>query len=290
MIRIVARRIPRASHRPRSLARPWADVARGALALGIAVVPPPHVPPAAAVTPTAPDTPGAPARSGYAYLGKDLRALQDDPFANPGALWVDRGQSLWREAPAAGASSCADCHGGAERLRGLAPTLPRWDPERRGLVNLELLIQRCRTERQGQSPFPWEEEDLLALTTLLASVSRGLPLEPVTTGPAAQALARGEAEFRRRRGQLDLSCADCHERNAGRRLRGDVISQGQVNGFPIYRLTWQTLGSRHRMFRWCNEAVRAEPYAFGSDPYLALELYLVHRGRGLPVETPAVRR
>ncbi len=63
-----------------------------------------------------------------------------------------------------------------------------------------------------------------------------------------------------------------------------------VNGFPIYRLTWQTLGSRHRMFRWCNEAVRAQPFAYGSAPYLALELYAAWRARGLRLETPAVRR
>ena len=44
------------------------------------------------------------------------------------------------------------------------------------------------------------------------------------------------------------------------------------------------------MFRWCNEAVDAEPHAYGSDEYLALELYLAWRGRGLPIETPAVRR
>ena len=76
----------------------------------------------------------------------------------------------------------------------------------------------------------------------------------------------------------------------GQRLRGDVISQGQSNGFPIYRHLWQTLGSAHRMFAWCNNAVRAEPLPYGSDDYVNLELYLAWRGRGLPVETPAVRR
>ena len=35
--------------------------------------------------------------------------------------------------------------------------------------------------------------------------------------------------------------------------------------------------------------VRAEPYAFGSPEHVELELYLMSRARGLPVETPAVR-
>jgi sulfur-oxidizing protein SoxA len=86
-----------------------------------------------------------------------------------------------------------------------------------------------------------------------------------------------------------MACAHCHEQYAGQRLRGDVISQGQSNGFPVYRHTWQTLGSMHRMFAWCNTAVRSEPYPPGADEYVNLELYMAWRGRGLPVETPAIR-
>jgi sulfur-oxidizing protein SoxA len=50
------------------------------------------------------------------------------------------------------------------------------------------------------------------------------------------------------------------------------------------------MGSTHRMFAWCNEAVRAEPYAPGSQEYIDLELFERWRGRGLIVEAPAVRR
>ena len=87
-----------------------------------------------------------------------------------------------------------------------------------------------------------------------------------------------------------MACAQCHDEYAGQRLRGDILSQGQINGFPIYRHTWQSLGSSHRMFAWCNTAIRAEPLAYGADEYVNLELYLAWRGRGLGVETPAVRR
>ena len=73
-------------------------------------------------------------------------------------------------------------------------------------------------------------------------------------------------------------------------LRSETISQGQINGHPVYRQLWQTVGSTHRMFAWCNEAVRAEPYAAGSQDYVDLELFVKWLGRGLPVETPAIRR
>lgn len=228
-------------------------------------------------------------RSGYSYLGEELRALQDDPFANPGQLWVDRGSDLW-SAPTGSGASCADCHDTAASLEGVAARMPRWDDRIGGLENLEMQINACRTGHQNAPPLPWESEDLLALTTLVSSASQGMALDPDVSGPAAAAFDAGQREYTRRRGQLDLSCAHCHEENAGRRLRGDVISDGMINGFPIYRLTWQTLGSRQRMFRWCNEAVVAEPHAYGSDEYLALELYLAWRGRGLLIETPAVRR
>jgi sulfur-oxidizing protein SoxA len=35
--------------------------------------------------------------------------------------------------------------------------------------------------------------------------------------------------------------------------------------------------------------MRAEPYEYGAPEYVSLELYLMWRARGLPVETPAVR-
>jgi sulfur-oxidizing protein SoxA len=72
-------------------------------------------------------------------------------------------------------------------------------------------------------------------------------------------------------------------------IRANLLSQGQSNGFPTYRLKWQKPGSIHRRFRGCNKQVRAQPYAYGSDEYTNLELFLAWKGRGLPVETPAVR-
>ena len=122
---------------------------------------------------------------------------------------------------------------------------------------------------------------LLALTTFVSFQSRGLPMDVRIDGPVAPFFEAGKMFFQRRRGQLDLACAHCHDQQAGQRLRGEVISQGQINGFPVYRHTWQTLGSTHRLFAWCNTAVRAEPYPYGADEYVNLELFMAWRGRGL---------
>ena len=48
-------------------------------------------------------------------------------------------------------------------------------------------------------------------------------------------------------------------------IRANLLSEGQSNGFPTYRLKWQGVGTLHRRFKGCNDQVRATPYERGSD-------------------------
>jgi sulfur-oxidizing protein SoxA len=100
----------------------------------------------------------------------------------------------------------------------------------------------------------------------------------------------GRAMYYRRMGQMNLSCAQCHQDNWGKKLGPETISQGHGVAYPIYRLEWQTMGSLHRRFRSCQSGVRAELLPQGSPEFLDLELYLAWRAGGLPIETPGVRR
>ena len=86
-----------------------------------------------------------------------------------------------------------------------------------------------------------------------------------------------------------MSCKQCHIDNAGKMARSNLLSNGMPNGFPTFRLKWQKIGSLHRRFAGCNKNIRAKPYKRGSPEYTNLELYLRHRAKGLPVETPSVR-
>ena len=90
-------------------------------------------------------------------------------------------------------------------------------------------------------------------------------------------------------GQLDLSCAECHDARWGGRLGGSTIPQGHPNGYPLYRLEWQGLGSLQRRLKGCLTGVRAEPWPADAPEWVELELHLQRRGAGLPMETPAVR-
>jgi len=231
------------------------------------------------------------ARSGYTYMGPETQALQDDDFANPGMLWVDEGQKLWSQPAGVKGLSCQSCHGDAKTsMRTVATRYPAFSPQLGRMINLEQQINYSRTAHQGADAYPYESEELLALTAYISHQAKGLPMNVAIDGPAAQDFARGKAFFYQRRGQLNLACNNCHEQHAGDHLRAESISQGQVNGFPIYRELWQAMGSLDRMFAWCNTAVRAEPYAAGSQEYVDLELYERWRGRGLLIESPAVRR
>lgn len=219
------------------------------------------------------------------YLSPDLRAQQDDPSRHPGWLWVEEGEALWRR----GERSCQSCHGGIEATRGVAARYPAVAADG-ALLNLEGRIERCRAQHQGEAPFGYESEPLLALTAAIALRSRGMPMSVATDGPAAAYLAEGRRFYETRQGQLNLACGQCHDENAGRRLRGDVISNGLGTGYPAYRLEWNTLGSLHRRLRACSLGVRATQFPLGSPEYLALELFLAARANGLPVEAPGLRR
>jgi len=95
--------------------------------------------------------------------------------------------------------------------------------------------------------------------------------------------------YARRMGQLDFSCAQCHDQNAGGRLAGAVIPQAHPTAYPIYRLEWQGMGSLQRRLRNCMTGVRAEPFAYDSDEFMQLELHLKQRAAGMRSESPGVR-
>jgi sulfur-oxidizing protein SoxA len=236
------------------------------------------------------EIPSSQRRSGSEFMSRETRAMQDDDTANPGMLWVLEGEALWRRPAGAAGRACADCHGDARTsMKGVAARHPAFDPVRGRPVNLEQRIGLCRTERQQAPPLAPESRELLALAAWVARQSRGLPIDPPLDERTAPFLEAGRATFHRRQGQLNLACSQCHDDNWGRRLAGNVVPQAHPTGYPLYRLEWQSLGSLQRRLRNCLTGIRAEPYAFGAPELVDLELYLMWRARGMPLEAPAVR-
>ena len=231
---------------------------------------------AAAVVPVA-DT----RRSGFDDMSASTQALQRDDAQNPAMLWAQDGEQRF-------AADCTRCHAAAS-MRGVAARYPAWDAALKQPVTLSARINLCRERHVKVPPLAAESDALLGLETYIAQASRGQPLTPDTTPALRPFVEHGERLYRQRVGQLDFSCAQCHDDNAGRRLASSLIPQAHPTGYPIYRLEWQGMGSLQRRFRNCMSGVRAEPYAYGSNEFTALELFLKQRAAGMAVESPAVR-
>jgi len=229
-------------------------------------------------------------RSGYDLMSRETRAMQDDDTANPGMLWVLEGETLWNRKTGDAARACAECHGDARTsMKGVAARHPAFDPAKGRPVALEQRVNACRVERQKAPALAYESRELLALTAYVARQSRGLPIDVAIDERTRPFVEAGRATFYRRQGQLNLACNQCHDDNWGRRLAGNVVPQGHPTGYPLYRLEWQSLGSLERRLRGCLTGIRAEPYDYGAPELVDLELFLMWRARGMPLEAPAVR-
>ncbi|GLQ15926.1 sulfur oxidation c-type cytochrome SoxA [Maritalea porphyrae] len=227
--------------------------------------------------------------SGWRFRSPETQSLQMDDFENPGFVAVDAAAETWETADGSEGKSCASCHEDVSSLAGLRAELPKWDEATNKPATMENLINRCRTDRMGAEAWGWEQKEMVNMTALISLQSRGMPVNIQTDGPMAEWMEKGKDLYYTRVGQLNMSCSNCHEDNYGNQIRSDHLSQGQINGFPVYRLKWAGLGSIHRRFKGCMENIRATPFKRGSDEFIALEAYVASRGAGLAVETPSVR-
>jgi sulfur-oxidizing protein SoxA len=243
-----------------------------------------------AVAASAAEIPRSERRSGYDFMSRETRAMQDDDTANPGMLWVLDGEALWKRKAGAADQACQDCHGDAgTSMKGVAARYPAFDAARGRPVNLEQRINGCRVEWQKAAPLAFESRDMLALTAYVGLQSRGMPVAAPIDERTKPFLEAGRQTFQRRQGQINLSCAQCHDDNWGKRLAGSAIPQAHPTGYPLYRLEWQGVGSLQRRLRNCLVGLRAQPYDFGAPELVDLELYLMWRAREMKMETPGVR-
>lgn len=230
--------------------------------------------------------------SGWLFRTPETRAMEADSFQNPAMLYVERGAEIWNTVEGAAGKSCASCHGdAAESMKDIGAHYPKWNAAAGKPYNLELQIDACRKNNLQAEPYKFDAADQKALVTYIKHQSLGTPVSiDLTQGDMQKWWERGKEEYYTRTGQLNLACASCHELNAGKYIRADHLSQGNVNGFPTYRLKQSHMISLHNRFRGCIRDTRAEqPKAF-SDELMALEVYVTWRGTGLSVETPAVRQ
>ena len=208
----------------------------------------------------------------------------------PYELNIDKGKSLFTT-PFKNGKTYASCfpNGGI----GIKQDYPYFDAASGKVVTLEATINECR-KKNGEEPLKWNKGAIADISAYMAYTSRGKKTNIVVPGdPAAmEAYTRGKNHFYSKRGQLNMSCADCHQWNAGNRIRADLLSPalGHTTHFPVYRSKWGGLGTIHRRYGGCNKQVRAKPFKSQSDEYRALEYFHTYMSNGLVMNGPGARK
>ena len=174
-------------------------------------------------------------------------------------------------------------------MAGVKAVYPKWNEAAGEVRSLDMQINDCRTTRMGAEPWKLTKGKMTAMNALITLQSRGMPVNVAIDGPVQSMWERGKEMYYTKTGQLEMSCANCHEDHYDNYIRADHLSQGQINGFPVYRLKNAKLNAVHARFKGCVRDTRAETYKPGSEDFLALELYVASRGNGLSVEGPSIR-
>jgi sulfur-oxidizing protein SoxA len=230
-------------------------------------------------------------QSGNAFLSPEMLKQQNDPSMNPLSLWVDQGQELYK-------ANCQECHQSVGTITKAVVQFPKWGGGKSllgQLINIEDQIASCYSKKTGKQ-LANDDANILSLSIFLSDGARGLkihiqePIDPKVKEQWQSQMNLGAQIYTQRQGRLNLSCTQCHDQRIGKNLRSEIISPAYVTGFPIYRQSWQAIGSLDRRLRACYSGVQATVPASASSELRALELFLKKRSEGMLWEGPSLRR
>jgi sulfur-oxidizing protein SoxA len=200
---------------------------------------------------------------------------------------VDQGEEAWNTAFKNGKTYSSCFSGPVEKIR---TQFPRWNGKK--VETLEAMINKCRTDN-GEKKMGYKKGKLAFISAYLTTSAEGETINVVVPKGDAKALAAyndGKKTYYAKRGQLNMSCADCHVYNAGKRIRGDVLSPslGQLSHFPVWRGKWNRkkgngFGTIQRRYGGCFKQVRAQPLKAQRKTYDNLEFFHTAMSNGTPI-------
>ncbi|RUM81833.1 MAG: sulfur oxidation c-type cytochrome SoxA [Candidatus Thioglobus sp.] len=201
----------------------------------------------------------------------------------------DHGEELWKT-PFANGKTYSSCFSGADET--LRTQFPRWNAEKGKFDTLEKKILDCRTAN-GEKKMKSGKGAFAHISAYLTTIAEGQKINVIVPEGDAKALAaynQGKVFFYAKRGQLNLSCANCHIDSAGKRIRGNTLSPalGQITHFPVWRGKWAKkkgdgFGTIQRRFGGCNKQVRAKPFKRHKAEYTNLEVFLTAMSNGMEI-------
>ncbi len=219
---------------------------------------------------------------------KQWDALMEFP---PYEFDLEEGEELFNT-PFANGKGYADCfdNGGI----GIRQKYPYWNREEGTVKTLEQEINECRVNN-GEAPLPWKKGDIAKISAYMAFTSRGQPFEidiPNDDPRALQAYLDGKKFFYAKRGQLNLSCANCHLQGSRVLIRADLPGPmlGHPTHFPVVRSKWGEIGTLHRRYEGCHRDSRSVPLPPQSEAFRKLEYFQTYMSNGLVVNGPGARK
>jgi len=208
----------------------------------------------------------------------------------PYEINVDNGEEAYGKAFANG-KTYASCFG--DDVSKIRAKYPHWDKDTGAVRTLEEDINACRATN-GEKELKYKKGKIADLTAYIGYQARGqkINIEIPDDPKALAAYESGKHFFYAKRGQLNLSCADCHIYYSGSKIRADLLSPalGHLSHFPVYRSKWGGLGTPHRRYAGCNKQVRAKWFKAQGDEYKNLELFHTYMSNGLEYNGPGARK
>lgn len=214
-----------------------------------------------------------------------------DPIENPGMWAVDKAEELWKQRGAAG-FSCNTCHSDPKaQFKTWAASMPKWEPRLSKVLGVEEFVTRHAKATTGAN-WLMETEENLAMSVYLHFLANGEPIKVDTASePAKAAIARGAELAKRKVGQLNMACTDCHGIAAKHWIRGQWLGEpkGQYDHFPTWRTSLLKIWDIRQRFQWCQVNIRADELPPDAKEYGDLELYLASQNEGLKLSVPGIR-
>jgi sulfur-oxidizing protein SoxA len=219
-----------------------------------------------------------------------------DPFVNDGTAAVERAGLIYSRVGANG-KSCASCHATPEQsFKTWAATMPRYEARLKKVIGVEEFITRHARSTTGDNLL-MQSLDNIDLSVYLRYLANGTPIKADTTSKdSVAAIKRGNALMRRKIGQLNFACIDCHSL-ADKWVRGQWLAESRghavfnkvIAHFPTFRTSDGTIWDLRKRIQWCNVSVRANELPPDTAEYGDIELALAALNQGQKVNAPGIR-
>jgi sulfur-oxidizing protein SoxA len=235
-------------------------------------------------------------KGAYAFNEDNLAQFEAVMDMPPFEDLLDKGGELW-ETPFKNGKTYASCFNmPVEKIR---THYPRWNAQAGKVETLEAMINKCRIDN-GEKKMGYKKGAMAYISAYLTTQAEGEIINVIVPKGDKKALAaynNGKKHYYTKRGQLNMSCADCHVYNASKRIRAEILSPGlgQLSHFPVWRGKWAKkkgdgFGTIQRRYGGCNKQVRAQPFKAQRSEYNNLEFFHTAMSNGTPITGTEYRK